>query len=58
MMTRRHFKLIAKVLKECDVYEKGEWRMVEAFIRELKKENPLFNSDLFREAAGIEEVSA
>tara|TARA_Y100000310_G_C20646142_1_gene796698 strand:+ start:271 stop:432 length:162 start_codon:yes stop_codon:yes gene_type:complete len=50
MMTRQHFKLIARVLKECDVYEKGEGGIVEAFIRELKKENPLFKPDLFRKA--------
>jgi len=47
MMTRQHYKLIAKTLKEVN----ADIPIVEAFVKVLEQDNPNFKPDLFRKAS-------
>ena len=50
MFTQQHYIAIAKILKDQDVYEKGEGGIVEAFVREFKQDNSKFDAERFRNA--------
>ena len=47
MMTRQHYTLIAKTLKEAD----ADWGIVETFVEALGRDNKNFKHDVFRKAS-------
>ena len=51
MMTRKHFILIAEILKE----HNASFEMIREFVYFLSKENPNFDYLKFQDAAGIQE---
>ena len=58
-MTRKHFKLIAKVIFESfDVpHSKNELAFIERMVVALQTMNPLFDRDKFLKACGVTEIS-
>ena len=58
-MTRKHFKLIAKVIFESfDVpYSKNELAFIEKMAEALRTTNSYFDREKFKKACGVTEIS-
>lgn len=52
-MTRQHFELIARVLREAPVDIVGWHILVQRFADELAAENPRFDRERFLRACGV-----
>ena len=52
-MTRKHFELIARTIKDLRVDDETRYHIAKRFGAELREQNPRFNELTFQDACGI-----
>lgn len=54
MFTKRHYQVIAEVIKAFIVNREDKIRTVDAFVKRFKKDNKNFDKEKFMKACGLE----
>jgi len=57
-LTKQHFQLIAETIKSTTMTMRARRDLTNGFIEELRRTNPSFNADRFKEACGVSDVHA